>query len=57
MPLLKKWLQDAIADGGLPNPDAMTLATVSLAQPSARIVLCKEIVAEPGYLVFYTNYK
>ena len=57
MPLLKKWLQDAIADGGLPNPDAMTLATVSLDQPSARIVLCKEIVADPGYLVFYTNYK
>jgi pyridoxamine 5'-phosphate oxidase len=25
-------------------------------QPSARIVLCKEIVAQPGYLVFFTNY-
>jgi pyridoxamine 5'-phosphate oxidase len=24
---------------------------------SARVVLCKEIVAEPGYLVFYTNYE
>src|SRR5262249_27478341 len=25
-------------------------------QPSARVVLCKEIVPQPGYLVFYTNY-
>jgi len=52
------WLQAAHADGGLPNPDAMTLATVSkTGVPSARIVLCKQAVAEPGYLVFYTNYE
>jgi len=58
MPILKQWLQDAIDDGGLPNPDAMALATLSAnGQPGARIVLCKEIVVEPGYLVFYTNYK
>src|SRR5581483_3538055 len=25
-------------------------------RPSARVVLCKEIVPQPGYLVFYTNY-
>ncbi len=56
MPLLEKWLQDAITDGGLPNPDAMALATVSGEQPGVRIVLCKQVVADPGYLVFYTNY-
>ena len=57
MPALCIWLQNAIEDGGLPNPDAMTLATVdSTGQPSARIVLCKDIIADPGYLVFYTNY-
>ena len=58
MPLLCKWLEDAKADGTLPNPDAMTLATVSAAgEPSARIVLCRGVTAEPGYLVFYTNYE
>jgi pyridoxamine 5'-phosphate oxidase len=57
MPLICKWLQDAVADGNLPNPDAMTLVTVDAAgEPAARIVLCKEIVADAGYLVFYTNY-
>jgi pyridoxamine 5'-phosphate oxidase len=35
----------------------MVLATVGPnGQPSARVVLCKEIVPQPGYLVFYTNY-
>jgi pyridoxamine 5'-phosphate oxidase len=57
LPILSAWLQDAIQDGSLPNADAMTLATAGKnGQPTARIVLCKEIVAEPGYLVFYTNY-
>jgi pyridoxamine 5'-phosphate oxidase len=51
-------LHDAVADGSLPNPDAMTLATVDASgQPGARVVLCKDIVADPGYLVFYTNYE
>jgi len=57
LPLLAKWLEDARASVTLPNPDAMALATVSESgQPTARIVLCKSIVVEPGYLVFYTNY-
>lgn len=56
MPMLHKWLEDAIQDGSLANPDAMALASVRAAQPTARIVLCKEIVADPGYLVFYSNY-
>jgi pyridoxamine 5'-phosphate oxidase len=40
-----------------PNPNAMVLATSSRdGQPSARVVLCKSIVPQPGYIVFYTNY-
>jgi pyridoxamine 5'-phosphate oxidase len=36
----------------------MTAVTVNDdGQPSARVVLCKEFIADPGYLVFYTNYK
>ncbi len=57
LPLLATWLDDAIGDGSLPNADAMALATIdAVGQPAVRIVLCKQIVADPGYLVFYTNY-
>ena len=57
LPLARDWLQQACDGKVQPNPDAMSLATVDAAgQPSVRIVLCKEIVADPGYLVFYTNY-
>jgi pyridoxamine 5'-phosphate oxidase len=57
LPLMRDWLQEAVTDGSLPNPDAMTLATVNAAgQPAARVVLCKAIVTDPGYLVFYTNF-
>ena len=36
----------------------MALATTDAdGRPSARVVLCKEIVIDPGYLVFYTNYE
>ncbi|SRR5579871_59265 len=52
------WLEEATRGRVQPNPNAMVLATVGGGgQPSARIVLCKEIVATPGYLVFYTNYE
>ena len=58
LPLFQTWLDDARMDGTLPNPDAMSLATVSPDnQPAARIVLCKQFVTKPGYLVFYTNYE
>lgn len=51
------WLKEAIATGVQRNPDAVTIASVGIdGQPSARVVLCKEFVPEPGYLVFYTNY-
>jgi pyridoxamine 5'-phosphate oxidase len=52
------WLKDAIAAGLQDNPNAMTIATVGADhQPSARVVLCKEFVPDPGYVVFYTNYE
>jgi pyridoxamine 5'-phosphate oxidase len=50
-----KWFQQAI-DAKLPEPNAMTLATVdSRGRPSARIVLIKG-VDERGF-VFFTNYE
>lgn len=51
--LFKQWLSDAI-DAGIPDPTAMTVATVDeYGQPSQRIVLLKD-VDEAGF-VFYTN--
>jgi pyridoxamine 5'-phosphate oxidase len=52
-----EWLAQAQRDAFQPNPNAMVLATVdSRGQPSARVVLCKEIAAQQGYILFYTNY-
>ena len=52
------WLRQATADELQPHPNAMTLVTVAAdGQPSARIVLCKDLIPDPGYLVFYTNYE
>jgi pyridoxamine 5'-phosphate oxidase len=51
------WLQEATRRRDQPNPNAMVLATAdSTGQPSARVVLCKDIVVDPGYVSFYTNY-
>lgn len=48
------WLQQAI-DSGLPDPTAMTLATVDAeGQPDQRIVLLKH--SDPVGMVFFTNY-
>ncbi len=53
----EEWLAESWRRRGQPNPNAMTLATSTRdGRPSARIVLCKEIVVRPGYVVFYTNY-
>jgi pyridoxamine 5'-phosphate oxidase len=55
--LAAQWLAQARADAAQPNPNSMVLASVdSDGRPSARVVLCKEIAAPEGYLVFYTNY-
>ena len=52
------WLNEAACRRVQRNPNSMTLATVDLnGQPSTRVVLCKAFVADPGYLVFYTNYR
>ena len=52
------WLEQAFALKLQPNPNSMSLATTTPeGKPSARIVLCKGIVPDPGYLVFYTNYR
>lgn len=51
------WLDAASAGQVQRNPNSMTLATVADGRPSARVVLCKAFVADPGYLVFYTNYR
>jgi len=57
MPLADSWLREATANAGVRNPNAMTLSTAGPdGQPSARVVLCKLFVPDPGYVVFYTNY-
>ena len=52
-----EWLAQARIDAAQPNPNAMVLATVDgSGQPSARVVLCKEIETARGGILFYTNY-
>jgi len=52
-PQFERWLQDAV-DAGLPEPNAMVLATADAAgRPSARTVLLKD--AGDDGLVFFTN--
>jgi pyridoxamine 5'-phosphate oxidase len=56
--LVKAWLAEAFAAQRQPNPNAMVLATSSPdGRPAARVVLAKDIVPEPGFVVFYTNYQ
>lgn len=51
----KQWFQEAL-EAGVPEPNAMTLATATPeGQPSARIVLLKDVGAK-GF-VFYSNYE
>jgi pyridoxamine 5'-phosphate oxidase len=55
--VLARWLDDARRDGTQPNPNAMVLATCDAAgRPSARVVLCKDLAVDLGYIVFFTNY-
>jgi pyridoxamine 5'-phosphate oxidase len=55
--IAEQWLKDAWTLKAQPNPNAMVLATSTTSgQPSARVVLCKAVVPDPGYVVFYTNY-
>jgi pyridoxamine 5'-phosphate oxidase len=57
MPLFEKWFLEASREKAQRYPDAMTIATATTeGRPSARVVLCKNLVPDPGYVVFYTNY-
>jgi pyridoxamine 5'-phosphate oxidase len=50
------WLQYALDESVQRNPNSVNLATVDAdGNPSARVVLCKKFVAEPGFFVFHTN--
>ncbi len=56
-PMFVEWYNDAQERKAQPNPNAMTIATVDPdGAPSARIVLCRGIDVERGYVRFYTNY-
>ena len=58
LPVVEAWLDEAVGKAMQPNPNAMVLATADASgRPSARIVLCKELVLPAGYLVFYTGYR
>jgi pyridoxamine 5'-phosphate oxidase len=55
--IASEWLGEAWIARTQPNPNAMVLATSSRdGHPDARVVLCKGIQPQPGYVVFYTNY-
>ena len=57
LPLFAAWMADARARRTQPNPDAMVVATVGAdARPSARVVLCRTVDAQAGFVAFYTNY-
>jgi pyridoxamine 5'-phosphate oxidase len=56
--IASQWLAQAQSDAAQPNPNSMILATVdSRGHPSARVVLCKEIAPQQGFILFYTNYR
>lgn len=61
MPLFRRWFDEACAGDAMRNPNALTLATVDTSieppQPSARIVLCKALHDDPGFIVMYSNYR
>ena len=55
-PLFAEWLAEAGRAKHQPNPNAMTVATVSAdGQPSARIVLARAVDVGRGFVNFYTN--
>ncbi len=57
MPLFVEWFALARERKTQPNPDCMVLASVDAQRrPSARVVLCKRIAGDEGYIVFFTNY-
>lgn len=58
MPLVGAWFGAAHEKRVQPNPNAMSLATVDAGgRPQCRIVLCKEMGVERGWVMFFTNYQ
>ena len=56
--MFKKWFDEEAAAGKTPNPNAMSLASIDAdGTPSCRIVLCRGIHVEKGYVILYTNYQ
>jgi len=56
--IVAAWLEEATRGAVQPNPNALTLATVGAdGRPSARVVLCKALRPQPGYLTFFSNYE
>jgi pyridoxamine 5'-phosphate oxidase len=57
MPLFEEWFSGVRKAKAQPNPDSMALATATAdGRPSVRVVLCKKLITNPGYVVFFTNY-
>jgi pyridoxamine 5'-phosphate oxidase len=53
--VLARWLEE-VRVSGVPNPDAMCLATVTAdGAPRARMVLCRSLDIAAGWIGFYTN--
>jgi len=58
MPLFRAWFDEMVAAKHTPNPNAMTLGTVSAhGRPRARVVLCRGIDPQLGHITFFTNYQ
>lgn len=56
MPLFQDWLDQQVAAKLTPNPNAMTLGTVSSnLRPRARVVLCRGVDPQAGHITFFTN--
>jgi pyridoxamine 5'-phosphate oxidase len=56
--LVSDWLDQATRARIQPNANAMVLATVDArGAPAARVVLCKQIRSDAGYITFFTNYQ
>ena len=57
MPVVSAWLDEATRRKVQPNPNAIALATIGPdGHPQCRIVLCKGLSSERGWITFFTNY-
>jgi pyridoxamine 5'-phosphate oxidase len=58
LPIFAAWFEQARTQRVQPNSDAMVLATVGAnGAPSARVVLCRRMALDLGYVAFFTNYE